>query len=90
MMGTNLAFADSEPMSSDPPGRAPQPGERLMIAVLEQARADLQLPRAALPRVEALRWLHSDDESWPLSFARISRHFGIDPAAARAALLGAS
>jgi len=89
MIGTNLALIEPEDLSatSGPAqvGRA-RPAERLLLAVLEQARADLDLPGQALPRLDALRWLNSDDEAWPLSFVRICRHFGIDPQAARAAL----
>ena len=91
MLGSNLAFADPDltgsPLESLAPGRTARPGERLMLAVFEQARADLALPRGAVARQDALRWLRSDDEEWPLAFARICRHFGIDPDAARDALL---
>jgi len=69
------------------PAHAARPAERLMLALLEQTRADLDLPVDALPRLDALHWLRSDDEAWPLSFVRICRHFGIDPLAGRAALL---
>lgn len=90
MMGTALAYVEAEPVSADGPRRDARPAERLMMAVIEQARADLTLPAGAPARRDATRWLHSDDERWPLSFARICRHFGIEPAAARAALLAAT
>ncbi len=92
MLGSNLAFVDSDlshsPLEALAPGRAAQPGERLMLAVFEQARADLALPHGATARQDALSWLRSDAEEWPLAFTRICRHFGIDPQAARHALLG--
>jgi hypothetical protein len=91
MLGTNLALVLPEdvPSNSAAADHAGRPAERLMLALLEQARADLDLPFDALPRVDALRWLQSEDDAWPLSFVRICRHFGIDPAAGRAALLSA-
>lgn len=62
-----------------------------MIEVLSLACADLRLvahgPAAARVRDAARRWIASDAEAWPLSFVRICRHFGIDPSAARAAVL---
>jgi hypothetical protein len=93
MLATNLALALPEALpASHPadPASAARPAERLMLALLEQVRADLDLPREALPRHDALRWLRSDDDLWPLSFVRICRHFGIDPQAGRAALLAAA
>ncbi|MDX2170438.1 MAG: hypothetical protein SF182_25425 [Deltaproteobacteria bacterium] len=92
MLGSNLAFAAPDLITSalEPlvPGRTARPAERLMLAVFEQARADLALPHGAVARQDARRWMQSDDDEWPLAFVRICRHFGIDPDAARAALLG--
>jgi hypothetical protein len=89
MIGSALAHVETDAAAAEVSGRAARPAERLMIAVLEQARADLALPPGALARRDAERWLHADDEAWPLSFARICRHFAIDLGAARAALLAA-
>ncbi|MEO8601747.1 MAG: hypothetical protein ABI629_04130 [bacterium] len=88
MLGTHLALILPDDVGSqrEQVGRE-RPAEHLMIAVLQQARADLDLPAQSLPRLDALRWLNSDDERWPMSFARICRHFGIDPDAGRLALL---
>ena len=73
-------------------GRALQPEERLMVEVLALACADLRLrargAAADAVRAEAHAWIASDDEAWPLAFARICRHFGIEPAALRERLLG--
>ena len=68
------------------------PEERLMLEVLVCACNDLRLtargPAADELRAEARRWIASDDESWALSFTPICRHFGVEPGALRARLLG--
>jgi len=68
------------------------PEERLMIEVLVCACTDLRLtargPAADALRAAARRWIAGDDESWALSFTPICRHFGVDPQALRARLLG--
>lgn len=68
-----------------------RPEERLMVEVLALACANLGLaargPAAAQVRKGARQWIESDAEVWPLAFAHICRHFGIDPGAARAAVL---
>lgn len=73
-------------------GRDVCPEERLMIEVLVCACNDLRLT-ARGPAADALRdaardWIGADDEDWALSFARICRHFGVEPEAVRARLLG--
>jgi hypothetical protein len=71
--------------------RSAKPEERLMLEVFTQACADLHLPAygagAERLRRMAQRWFESDDDTWPLSFASICRHFAIEPRAARGALL---
>lgn len=91
MLGSTLAFADPDLFGSSfeslAAARRAHSGERLMLAVFEQARADLALPPGAVACQDARRWMMSDDDTWPLAFVRICRHFGIDPDAARDALL---
>ena len=69
-----------------------QPEERLMIEVLVCACNDLRLsahgPAADALRDAAREWIAADDERWALSFTPICRHFGVDPQALRARLLG--
>jgi hypothetical protein len=64
----------------------------LMIEVLVCACNDLRLTArdaaADALRAAARCWIASDDESWMLSFTPICRHFGVDPQAVRARLLG--
>lgn len=73
-------------------GRDVRPEERLMIEVLVCACNDLRLTAhgaaADALRAAARDWIGADDEQWGLSFARICRHFGVDPQMLRARLLG--
>jgi hypothetical protein len=73
-------------------GRDLLPEERLMIEVLVCACNDLRLtargPAADALREAARQWIAADDDAWALSFARICRHFGVDPQALQARLLG--
>jgi hypothetical protein len=68
------------------------PEERLMIEVLVCACSDLRLTargaEADALRAAARDWIAADDEGWAMSFAAICRHFGVDPQAVRARLLG--
>jgi hypothetical protein len=67
------------------------PEERLMIEVLVCACTDLRLsargPAADALRAAAQQWIAADDETWPMSFVPICRHFGVDPRALRERLL---
>lgn len=68
-----------------------RPEERLMIEVLVNACADLRLTargaEADALRADAREWIAATDEAWPLSFASICRHFGVDPDAVRRRLM---
>jgi len=60
------------------------PGLRLAAAVLAQAMADIRLRRRDgrdhIQVASALRWVRSNDSSWPLSFLRICELMQLDPA----------
>jgi hypothetical protein len=59
------------------------PGLRLAAAVLAQAMADIRLRRPDgrdhIHVNAAVRWVRSDDASWPLSFLRICELFHLEP-----------
>jgi hypothetical protein len=59
---------------------------RLFLAILEDAvrlvRKDAHCERHLLTsrQIEAdLRWLHSEDRSWPCSFVNVCTHLGLEP-----------
>lgn len=60
------------------------PGLRLAAAVLAQAMADIRLRRADgrdhIQVAAAMRWVRSNDASWPLSFLRICELLHLEPA----------
>jgi hypothetical protein len=73
--------------------RAITPERALALAVLEQARLDLQKYRYARRRRQqrlyrdAYEWVAADDISWPFSFVNICGGLSLSPEALRAQLL---
>ncbi|HSP96920.1 MAG TPA: hypothetical protein VL049_06700 [Candidatus Dormibacteraeota bacterium] len=66
------------------PGKSYRTPElRLVAAVLAQAIADVRWPRSdphGQIRADALRWLRSDDGTWPYGFVRICEMLHLEPA----------
>jgi hypothetical protein len=76
-------------------GEAISPERELMVAVLQEAIADVQRYRFAKAREQqklfsqACEWMSSDDMSWPFSFASLCATLGISAEGIRDRLLGA-
>lgn len=74
-------------------GQAVSPERELMVAVVNEAVADVQRYRSAHKPdqrklyVEACRWLSSDDTSWPFSFASLCATLALSPEGIRDRLL---
>lgn len=68
-------------------GRELTPEQRLMLSVVEDARAQLNA-RSAAQRREARRWFMSNDRSYLHAFVTICDAFDVDPVAARRGLFG--
>jgi len=73
------------PASLPEPRFAMQPEKRLLLAMLEDAITAARRPagkprrRPQAPRVEARRWIFSNDVRWPFSFVNVCGVLGIDP-----------
>lgn len=66
-------------------GRASQPEHRLLLAVLEEAWANLRLE--GFLRRDARAWFQADDPEWPFSFVTICEALNLPTAKVRAAAL---
>ena len=68
------------------------PALRLAGAVLAQAMADIRLRRRDgrdhIQVSSALRWVRSNDSSWPLSFVRVCELMQLDPSWVRRTVRG--
>jgi hypothetical protein len=70
-----------------------QPEQRLALAILERAIADLRTHRFARRRkrqrlyMDAYDWVAADDPAWTYSFVNVCRACGIEPTSMRSALI---
>jgi hypothetical protein len=74
-------------------GNTRTPEQRLALAMLERAIADLKTHRFARRRkrqrlfLEAYEWVASRDKTWPFSFVNVCRTLGLSSGRLRGALL---
>jgi hypothetical protein len=82
-----IGFDAVHPVQFLVPRVALQPEKRLVLAMLEDAMATVQRaePRYGQrrDRIEAHRWIFSDDVTWPFSFLNVCDMLAIDPAYVR-------
>lgn len=74
-------------------GESVSPERELMVAVIQEAVADVQRYRSARSREQqklyrdAREWLISDDTTWPFSFASLCATIGLSPEGIREGIL---